>query len=77
MENAMQSPILWRYLNLLRGRMKVLLGMMATAALVGGVFTFSGPRTYTARATFLTSAKGSAANGDSIAYWLEISSQTF
>ena len=68
----MQSPILWRYLNLLRGRIKVLLGMMVTAALVGGIFTFIEPRTYTARATFLTSAKGSAATSSISALTLAI-----
>jgi len=62
MDKASQYPILLNYLRVVRRQVKVLLWMMISAALIVGALTFFGERTYTARATFLTSATGTPFN---------------
>lgn len=51
-----KAPILVHYLSILRRRIKVILLFMVTVAIGVGGMTFFGERTYTSRATFLTSA---------------------
>ena len=55
MNKEMVYPMFLHYLRIIRKRLTFLLGMMASAALVAAVVSFIEPRTYTSKATFLTS----------------------
>lgn len=59
MDKGTEPPILLRYFKIIRKRLRFILTVMITMGLVVGLYTFLGERTYTARATFLTSVVAS------------------